>query len=275
VVFIGLLIVVVILLAISVKVLEGELAVASESAYTQAHGVSRAATVISVTSNGRKSGSENVAVSLADPAGGQQSTTVHVPSTQSFSAGATVQILIDPQDPGYAELPGQRYTTASTAWGTATAFWLVAALLMLLMIPAARSWGRQRRRRASPSAATGTPLPAGMRASAQGIDTSRAHPARTYNYMLGGKNHFAADRETADKVQAWPSVRVGAREQRKFLGRAVGYLASEAGIRHFLDIGTGLPPPTTCTRSRNVLRPPLAWSTSTTTAFKTGLCAHC
>jgi hypothetical protein len=58
---------------------------------------------------------------------------------------APVQIIIDPQDPGYAELPGQRYTTASTAWGTATAFWLIAAPLMLLMIPAARSWGRQRR----------------------------------------------------------------------------------------------------------------------------------
>jgi hypothetical protein len=169
VVFVGLLIVVVIMLAISAKVLEGELAVASKSAYTQAHGVSRAATVISVTSNGSKSGSEDVAVSLADPADGQQTTTVHVPSTQSFPAGAKVQILIDPQDPGYAELPGQRYTTASTAWGTAAAFWLIAALLMLLMIPAARSWGRQRRRRASPSAATETPLPAGMRVTGPGI----------------------------------------------------------------------------------------------------------
>jgi O-methyltransferase involved in polyketide biosynthesis len=74
------------------------------------------------------------------------------------------------------------------------------------------------------------------------IDTSRPHPARVYDYYLGGENHFAADRETADKVlQAWPSVRVGAREQRKFLGRAVGYLAGEAGIRQFLDIGAGLP----------------------------------
>jgi hypothetical protein len=74
------------------------------------------------------------------------------------------------------------------------------------------------------------------------IDTAKPHSARIYDYYLGGKNHFAADRETADKVlQAWPSVRVGAREQRKFLGRAVGYLAGEAGIRQFLDIGTGLP----------------------------------
>ncbi len=76
----------------------------------------------------------------------------------------------------------------------------------------------------------------------QKIDTSRPHPARIYDYYLGGKNHFAADRETADKVlKSWPSIRVGAREQRGFLGRAVRYLAAEAGIRQFLDIGAGLP----------------------------------
>jgi hypothetical protein len=50
------------------------------------------------------------------------------------------------------------------------------------------------------------------------IDTSKPRTARIYDYYLGGENHFAADRETADKaLQAWPSVRVGAREQRKFL----------------------------------------------------------
>jgi S-adenosyl methyltransferase len=74
------------------------------------------------------------------------------------------------------------------------------------------------------------------------IDTSRPHPARIYDYGLGGKNHFAADREVADKVIAsWPTVRTGARENRAFLGRAVRYLAAEQGIRQFLDIGTGLP----------------------------------
>jgi hypothetical protein len=75
-----------------------------------------------------------------------------------------------------------------------------------------------------------------------GIDTSRPHPARTYDYFLGGKNNFAADREVADKVLAgWPAIRVGVRENRKFLARVVTYLAGEAGIRQFLDIGTGLP----------------------------------
>ena len=74
------------------------------------------------------------------------------------------------------------------------------------------------------------------------IDTSRPHPARTYDYFLGGKNNFAADREVADKVlEAWPSIRVGVRENRKFLARVVRYLAEEVGIRQFLDIGTGLP----------------------------------
>jgi hypothetical protein len=74
------------------------------------------------------------------------------------------------------------------------------------------------------------------------IDTSRPHPARTYDYFLGGKNNFAADREVADKVLAgWPAIRAGVRENRKFLSRAVTYLAGEAGIRQFLDIGTGLP----------------------------------
>jgi hypothetical protein len=74
------------------------------------------------------------------------------------------------------------------------------------------------------------------------IDTSKPHPARMYDYYIGGKNHFAADRALADKALAsWPAGRIGLRENRKFLGRAVKYLAAEAGIRQFLDIGSGLP----------------------------------
>jgi S-adenosyl methyltransferase len=74
------------------------------------------------------------------------------------------------------------------------------------------------------------------------IDTSKPHPARMYDYYLGGKNHFAADRAVAEKLlKSVPSGRTGARENRAFLGRAVRYLAAEAGIRQFLDIGTGLP----------------------------------
>jgi hypothetical protein len=63
-----------------------------------------------------------------------------------------------------------------------------------------------------------------------------------YDYYLGGKNHFAADRKVAEKLLASvPSGRTGARENRAFLGRAVRYLTAEAGVRQFLDIGTGLP----------------------------------
>ena len=79
-------------------------------------------------------------------------------------------------------------------------------------------------------------------APAPEIDTSRPHPARIYDYTLGGKNHFAADREVADQaLAAWPSARVTARENRAFLGRAVKWLVTEVGVRQFLDIGTGLP----------------------------------
>jgi len=63
-----------------------------------------------------------------------------------------------------------------------------------------------------------------------------------YDYYIGGKNHFAADRAAADAALAsWPAGRIGLRENRRFLGRAVRYLAKEAGIRQFLDIGSGLP----------------------------------
>ncbi|MBO0818054.1 MAG: SAM-dependent methyltransferase [Actinobacteria bacterium] len=74
------------------------------------------------------------------------------------------------------------------------------------------------------------------------LDTGTAHPARVYNYWLGGKDNFAADREAAQQViGAFPGIVAGVREQRAFLGRAVRYLAGEAGVRQFLDIGTGLP----------------------------------
>jgi len=63
-----------------------------------------------------------------------------------------------------------------------------------------------------------------------------------YDFFLGGKNHFAADRQTAQAVLAnAPTTLVTARENRAFLGRAVRYLVAEAGVRQFLDIGTGLP----------------------------------
>jgi hypothetical protein len=75
-----------------------------------------------------------------------------------------------------------------------------------------------------------------------GIDVSTAHIARVYNYWLGGKDNYARDREAAGEViAAYPPILASVRAQREFLGRAVRYLAAEAGIRQFLDIGTGLP----------------------------------
>jgi hypothetical protein len=63
-----------------------------------------------------------------------------------------------------------------------------------------------------------------------------------WNYLLGGKDNFAADREVGDLIlQMFPGIAHIARVQRRFLARAVRYLAGEAGIRQFLDIGTGLP----------------------------------
>jgi hypothetical protein len=74
------------------------------------------------------------------------------------------------------------------------------------------------------------------------IDTSKPHSGRMYDYFLGGKDNFAADREVADRaVDAWPAMRTAARENRAFLGRAVRYLVEEAGISQFLDLGSGLP----------------------------------
>jgi len=75
-----------------------------------------------------------------------------------------------------------------------------------------------------------------------GLDVTRAHPARIYDYWLGGKDNFPADREAAEKaISDFPGIVPAVRAQRAFLGKAVGYLAGEAGIRQFLDIGTGIP----------------------------------
>jgi hypothetical protein len=74
------------------------------------------------------------------------------------------------------------------------------------------------------------------------FDTSVAHPARVYDYWLGGKDNYAADREAAERVLAVsPGLRFRVRANRAFLARSVRYLAGEAGIRQFLDIGTGIP----------------------------------
>ena len=87
-----------------------------------------------------------------------------------------------------------------------------------------------------------SPSESGSAALPPRLDTSTAHSARVWNYLLGGKDNFAADREVGDMIlQMFPGIAHIARLQRRFLARAVRYLAGEAGIRQFLDIGTGLP----------------------------------
>lgn len=74
------------------------------------------------------------------------------------------------------------------------------------------------------------------------LDISVAHIARVYDYWLGGKDHFTVDREAGDKtLQDYPDMLSSVRANRAFLRRTVRYLTAEAGIRQFLDIGTGLP----------------------------------
>jgi hypothetical protein len=78
-----------------------------------------------------------------------------------------------------------------------------------------------------------------------GIDTSVAHVARVYDYLVGGTNNFAVDRavavQSAASVGGLDNARADVQSNRHFLGRAVRWLVEEAGIRQFLDIGTGLP----------------------------------
>ena len=74
------------------------------------------------------------------------------------------------------------------------------------------------------------------------FDARVAHPARVYDYWLGGKDNFEADRIAGEAtIAAYPAIRASARANRAFLARSVRFLADEAGLRQFLDIGTGLP----------------------------------
>src|ERR1700749_1038067 len=74
------------------------------------------------------------------------------------------------------------------------------------------------------------------------FDTSVPHQARIYDYLLGGKDNYAADRAYAEELlKVYPGAAFAARANRAFLRRAVRYLTADAGIRQFLDIGTGIP----------------------------------
>ena len=88
--------------------------------------------------------------------------------------------------------------------------------------------------------AEGTPVDS-WSASAE-FDITRPNVARVYDYFVGGKDNFAADREFADKaMELAPKAAVAAQNNREFLRRVVRYLVGEAGITQLLDIGSGLP----------------------------------
>jgi S-adenosyl methyltransferase len=90
--------------------------------------------------------------------------------------------------------------------------------------------------------ADASPAPGQPASDLARFDTGVAHPARVYDYWLGGTNNFAADQAAAEAViAARPSIVRDIRANREFLHRAVAYLAAEAGIRQFLDIGMGIP----------------------------------
>ncbi len=103
---------------------------------------------------------------------------------------------------------------------------------------------------------SGFPDPVAPTAPDPVFDPLVPHPARVYGYWLGGKDHYQADREAAEKViRCCPQVVAGARANRAFLARVVRYLAGERGIRQFIDIGPGLPAPASTHETAQAIAP--------------------
>jgi SAM-dependent methyltransferase len=79
-------------------------------------------------------------------------------------------------------------------------------------------------------------------AALAGLDITKPNVARVYNYLIGGKDHYAVDRGAGDALlQQEPDAQISGREHRAFLRRVVRYLTAEAGVRQFIDVGSGLP----------------------------------
>ena len=98
------------------------------------------------------------------------------------------------------------------------------------------------------------------------IDTSRPHPARMYDFYLGGKDNYVVDREAAVAVlRVLPEARDIAQQNRAFLRRVVRYLVGEAGIRQIIDIGTGIPAAGNVHEVAQLIEPDVGWYTWITT----------
>jgi hypothetical protein len=133
---------------IVVSVLEhGDVA---RTSYTQAHGARRAARVISEDVGTGKNPTSALTVGLSESVNGRDTTTVHIQGAPAYSPGATVTVVVDPQNPGYAELPGSPYTS-SRQWVIPLVIGLVDILLIpsLLSIPVLRRLRSRRRLRRS------------------------------------------------------------------------------------------------------------------------------
>lgn len=121
-------------------------AAVDQSGYTQAHGLLRSGTVTSVTNHQTKSPSSDLGVRLDQPVDGQVTTTAHVSPITSLTPGATVRVLVDPQNPSYAEFPGQRYIQQSSLDVATIALAVCLAFFVLTAAWWGRVWYRQRRR---------------------------------------------------------------------------------------------------------------------------------
>jgi hypothetical protein len=119
---------------------------AARSYYTQGHGVRRAARVISEDAATGTSPKSTAAVQLSEPVNGHDTTTVHMIGAPTYSPGAQVAVVVDPQDPGYAELPGAPYTTTGQ-WATFLVWGLLVILLAPLWLGVAGLRSRRRLRR--------------------------------------------------------------------------------------------------------------------------------
>jgi hypothetical protein len=116
---------------------------AAQTSYTQAHGARRTARVISEDAGSGRNPTSTLTVRLSEPVNGHDTTTVHISGAPAYSPGAPVTVVVDPQDPGYAELPGASYTS-NGAWVDLLVMGLLVCLIAI-GVPGLR-WLRRRRR---------------------------------------------------------------------------------------------------------------------------------
>lgn len=123
---------------------------AARTSYTQAHGVRRTARVISEDTGKGKDPTSTVAVRLSEPVNGHATTTVHIHGAPTYSPGAPVTVDVDPQDPGYAELPGAPYTSTAQ-WAVFLGIGLgdILVISFAIGVPALRQLRSRRRLRRS------------------------------------------------------------------------------------------------------------------------------